>query len=268
MSRWFRVYDDLVDDPKVQRLSGDLVKALLNLWCLASKNDGILPSEEEIAFKLRMTLPRAARILDQLFEAGLIEKDETGSTHPHNWSGRQHKSDDSAERVRRFRAKKKPPPGSGGNSSVTVTVTPPDTEAETENREAASAACERARAPPKSSDLVELRTEIMQAFHDAGSVTLPDTSRAAVWLAQGYRPEIISPVVRGVLARKPDVLSLSYFDGPIRDAHAAPPPPRVLNGAHHHGPHRKPTVSDVLRARLAQLGPADDEPPLPAIGCH
>ena len=31
MSRWFRVYDDLVDDPKVQRLSGpEFKKALLD----------------------------------------------------------------------------------------------------------------------------------------------------------------------------------------------------------------------------------------------
>lgn len=27
MSRWFRVYDDLVDDPKVQRLSAELFRA-------------------------------------------------------------------------------------------------------------------------------------------------------------------------------------------------------------------------------------------------
>jgi len=30
MSRWFRLYDDLVDDPKIQRLPGETVKALLN----------------------------------------------------------------------------------------------------------------------------------------------------------------------------------------------------------------------------------------------
>ena len=43
MTRWFRVYDDLVDDPKVQRLDPSLFKALINLWCLTSANGGVLP---------------------------------------------------------------------------------------------------------------------------------------------------------------------------------------------------------------------------------
>jgi hypothetical protein len=36
MTRWFRVYDDLVDDPKVQQLDPSLFKALINFWCLAA----------------------------------------------------------------------------------------------------------------------------------------------------------------------------------------------------------------------------------------
>jgi hypothetical protein len=44
----------------------------------------------------------------ELHDAGLLDRDgNDGPFYPHNWSGRQHKSDDSAERVRRFRAKKK-----------------------------------------------------------------------------------------------------------------------------------------------------------------
>ena len=50
MTRWFRVYNDVVDDPKVQRLSNTLFKVLINLWCLASANDGVLPPIDEIAF--------------------------------------------------------------------------------------------------------------------------------------------------------------------------------------------------------------------------
>jgi hypothetical protein len=38
MTHWFRVYDDVVDDPKVQRLEPSLFKALINLWCLTSAN--------------------------------------------------------------------------------------------------------------------------------------------------------------------------------------------------------------------------------------
>jgi len=132
MTRWFRVYDDLVDDPKVQRLDPSLFKALINLWCLTSANGGVLPPIDEIAFKLRITPQKAQRVLDALKAEGLIEYDETG-THPHNWAGRQHKSDaedpTAPKRMRRYRNKQR-------NDSVTRPVTlrssETDTEAETE----------------------------------------------------------------------------------------------------------------------------------------
>ena len=81
MNGWFRVYGSLVDDPKVQRLPGDLVKALLNLWCLASQNDGALPPLEDIAFRLRINPAKAVEIVNRLGQAGLID-DEAGVLRP------------------------------------------------------------------------------------------------------------------------------------------------------------------------------------------
>ena len=130
MTRWFRVYDDLVDDPKVQRLDPPLFKTLINLWCVTSTNDGVLPPIDEIAFKLRIKPQKAQRVLDRLKTEGLIEDDETG-THPHNWAGRQYKSDvgdpTAAQRMRRHRNRQR-------NDGVTQPVTSrsPETEAETE----------------------------------------------------------------------------------------------------------------------------------------
>jgi hypothetical protein len=43
-ARWFRFYDDALNDPKVQKLSGDLFKAWVNILCLASKHGGELPA--------------------------------------------------------------------------------------------------------------------------------------------------------------------------------------------------------------------------------
>ncbi len=120
MSRWFRVYDDVVDDPKLQRLSDGLFRATINLWCITSQNGGLLPSVEDIAFKLRTTPAKARKLLGELRLAGLIVDDETG-THPHNWNGRQYKSDVSSERVKRFRERER-----------NVSETPPETETETE----------------------------------------------------------------------------------------------------------------------------------------
>jgi hypothetical protein len=120
LSRWFRVHDDMVDDPKVQRLGPDLFKALVNLWCLASQNNGRLPPVEDIAFKLRVPAPRVAKILEELQKCNLIDVTADGM-EPHNWSARQYKSDVSTERVKRFRKRHE-----------TVSETPPETEADTE----------------------------------------------------------------------------------------------------------------------------------------
>lgn len=120
MSRWFRLYDDLVDDPKIQRLPGETVKALLNLWCLASQNDGLLPAADDIAFKLRMKPAKVQHLLSVLGECGLVDSDEEG-LRPHNWNARQFKSDVSNERVKRFRERK-------CNVTDTVTATAPETE--------------------------------------------------------------------------------------------------------------------------------------------
>lgn len=124
--RWFRVYDDLVNDPKVQRLPPELFKTLINLWCIASSNNGALPNAEDIAFKLRCKEGAAEASIAALMKAGLIEEDENGVLSPHNWRGRQFQSDVSTERVKRFRERSR-------NVSVTAGETPPDTETDTEH---------------------------------------------------------------------------------------------------------------------------------------
>jgi hypothetical protein len=129
MSRWFRVYEDLVDDPKVQRLEPLLFKALINLWCLTSANGGVLPPNDVIAFKLRMKPQKAQHLLDRLKAEGLFEVEEAGTCH--NWAARQYKSDvedpTAAERMRRHRNRQR-------NNGVTrpVPSRSPETEAETE----------------------------------------------------------------------------------------------------------------------------------------
>ena len=116
MNGWFRVYGSLVDDPKVQRLPGDLVKSLLNLWCLASQNGGTLPPVEDIAFRLRINPAKADEIINRLGQAGLID-DAAGVLRPHNWDKRQFKSDGCNERVKRYRERER---------NVTLGVTSPD----------------------------------------------------------------------------------------------------------------------------------------------
>ena len=122
--RWFRMYDEVLDDPKVQRLSLALFRTWVNVLCAASRRGGTIPPVDELAFMLRYDEAKLAQQLDDLASAGLID-DLDGEATPHNWSGRQFQSDTSTERVKRFRGKKR-------KVSETPQVTPPDTESDTE----------------------------------------------------------------------------------------------------------------------------------------
>lgn len=106
MSRWFRYYDEALDDPKVQRLSGDLFKTWVNLLCLASKSGGALPSNDDIAFKLRISVHDAQSRIEDLIMAGLIDIGPDRALSMHGWAERQYVSDTSSERVRKHRKNK------------------------------------------------------------------------------------------------------------------------------------------------------------------
>lgn len=100
--QWFRLHDDVLDDPKVQKLSPQLFKHWINLLCLASKNNprGTLPDLNTIAFRLRLSDDKAWTVLSDLISAGLIEHKGDGNYEPHNWNKRQYdKPSDHPERV-------------------------------------------------------------------------------------------------------------------------------------------------------------------------
>jgi hypothetical protein len=149
MSRWFRVYDDLVNDPKVQQLSPENFRYLINIWCLASKNNGALPSLADISFQLRVTLAKAAKIIATLQDAGLIDAHDSGLS-PHNWDSRQFKSDTSNDRVKRFRERQR---NGACNVTSTVSETPPETETEAESENASSLCSDAAPAAPNATSL-------------------------------------------------------------------------------------------------------------------
>jgi hypothetical protein len=101
--RWFRFYDSVVDDPKVQRLSLSAFRFWVNVLCLASRNGGKLPPLVDLTFSLRMTEKQVVDGLKSLEAAGLVDESVDGVSTPHNWNGRQFKADVSTERVKRFR---------------------------------------------------------------------------------------------------------------------------------------------------------------------
>lgn len=104
MSRWFRMYADVLDDPKVQKLPPPLFKAWVNLLCLASRHGGVLPEIGDIAFALRADENVTRDIIRDLVGRGLI--DEGDALSPHNWDGRQFKSDQDDTASERKRAQR------------------------------------------------------------------------------------------------------------------------------------------------------------------
>lgn len=125
MARWFRFYSEALDDPKVQKLDGETFKSWINLLCLAAKNDGVLPDQDDAAFALRMDLIAYGSLIDRLRIATLIDVVKGGANGsrfaPHGWVKRQYKSDTSTARVKRFR-----------DRYSNVSATPPETDTETD----------------------------------------------------------------------------------------------------------------------------------------
>lgn len=133
--KWFRLYDDLLDDPKAQQLPPPLFKHWINLLCLASKGDprGTLPAIGDIAFRLRLPVAKAQAICDDLQAAHLLDRDWQGRYVAHNWNERQRQSDDVAKRVREHR--ERATSNVTGNVTETLPKRSVDTETETDTEQ-------------------------------------------------------------------------------------------------------------------------------------
>lgn len=136
-NHWWRAYDEAVDDPKLQMLPDRLFRAWFNVCCLTSANGGTLPSIAVMAFKLRLSPAKVEKLIEELRAAILIDTDDAGS-RPHNWGGRQFKTDTAdptaADRQRNKRKRDRDKDRDGGVTR-TVTVTHPETDTETDSSE-------------------------------------------------------------------------------------------------------------------------------------
>jgi hypothetical protein len=124
MNQWWRAYVEALDDPKLQRLSDFLFRCWFNIMCVACRHNGSLPSIPDLAFRLRLNEEKTKKVVHDLKQAGLLDDDGQDKITPHNWSGRQYKSDvtdpTNANRQRRYREQHKK---RDRNDSVTDGVT-------------------------------------------------------------------------------------------------------------------------------------------------
>jgi len=120
--RWFRMYDAVIDDPKVGTLSDFAFRGWVSLLAVASQSGGSFDAGvPQLAFRLRMGTDKLKKLLDTLISAGLLDEVEENRLQPHNWDKFQYKSDVSTPRVKRFR-----------NAERNVSETDPETEADTD----------------------------------------------------------------------------------------------------------------------------------------
>ena len=73
---WFKFYGtDYINDIEIHKLSFEQKAVLVELWCLGSESDGILPQHYEIAFRLHYPIDFIEKIIEELFTRGWLEKD-------------------------------------------------------------------------------------------------------------------------------------------------------------------------------------------------
>jgi hypothetical protein len=166
--RWFRFYGEALDDHKVQSLSPELFKAWVNLLCVASRCDGVLPHIDKLAFSLRVSTHEMQSRIDELVLLGLLDIREDKKLEPHNWPERQFTSDTSVDRTRKYRERLKKKPC---DVTVTAEVTPPDTDSEADTERDTPL-------PPPGAVRVEKplpkfgRLEALEAFNAYNAVAL------------------------------------------------------------------------------------------------
>jgi hypothetical protein len=148
---WFRLYGEIVHDPKVIILPEALRWRYVALLCLHCNDQFENRPADEIALSLRVTLEEWSVTLEEFIRRGLVTK--TGKIH--GWEKRQYISDikdsTAAERQKRYRERKR----NDRNAPVTSRLPESDTDTDTEKQEdqntlvATSSDPSQADEPPK-----------------------------------------------------------------------------------------------------------------------
>lgn len=152
---WFRLYSEIISDRKIAmiaRLSGrskaEIIGAFTILMCLASESpdrgvllatENVLYSIADIAAEFGLDEQETQEILEYFQKLEMLQVNDDKEISIRNWDKRQYKSDDSNERVTRYRQNRNQnvtPPLQGRYSNAEVT--PPDNRVQitdTEDRE-------------------------------------------------------------------------------------------------------------------------------------
>ena len=108
--QWFRVYTEIIDDPKIAQMDGESFKIfmfLLAVACEQEKEGVIEMSIEDIAWRIRRNVSETLQVVSSLVSSCILTKINDKKYSFLNWEKRQYKSDNSSERVRKYRKEMK-----------------------------------------------------------------------------------------------------------------------------------------------------------------
>lgn len=110
--KWFRFYNDVVDDPKLMTLPLDAYRLWTQCLCVASHSEprGTLPDLASLAFRVRSDPATLRPMIDTLIERKLITVSAKGNMSIYKWDYYQRPSDNAAARKRKQRNRASPPP--------------------------------------------------------------------------------------------------------------------------------------------------------------
>jgi hypothetical protein len=107
--RWYRLYTDILTDEKVLAMDDKTFRFFINLMALASLTDknGIVTNDINILAKQLRVYPKSAKKMVEVLKNFQMLLENPEGLLIKNWESYQYKSDNSNERVRRFRAQNK-----------------------------------------------------------------------------------------------------------------------------------------------------------------
>jgi hypothetical protein len=142
--QWFRVYNEILDDPKIAKMDGETFRCFIYLLAVISEqeSEGILNMRvEDAAWRLRISPELLSNAITYMIDNKIIRKDKNRIIII-NWNKRQFSSDDVSKRVKRYREKRCNVTGNVTSNVIdteTDTETDTDTDTDTEKKQNADA---------------------------------------------------------------------------------------------------------------------------------
>ena len=198
--QWLRLYTEIRSDRKLRRLPPSQRWLWIILLVLARESpqpgklllsESVPITNEDLADFAAIPLDEVEKGIKAFLEQNMITIDECGVYFLNNWSKRQFNSDDSTERVKRYRGRQSEQCNvfeTFHNRYNTVTVTPPDTDTDTDTDiKYSCASVHDAHSCDKEPENDQIAGQDLDS-HAANGVSDTDVEANKVTVVSGYNP--------------------------------------------------------------------------------